>query len=151
MFEQSYSDYLNEVEKWRIQYNFDQIIRSQTPKIARSLNKLVYLLRKRIRNLNGYWNTLGDRKIINGRQESVFEREARIGRKKSGNAVRSMVKNGALPSLKDNYINCVDCGERATDYEHRDYNKPREVEPVCRKCNLKRGSAIYLETMCGSR
>ena len=37
---------------------------------------------------------------------------------------------------------CVDCGGAATEYEHRDYNKPLEVEPTCRSCNLRRGPAI---------
>lgn len=37
---------------------------------------------------------------------------------------------------------CVDCGAAATDYDHRDYNKPLDVEPVCRSCNFKRGPAI---------
>jgi hypothetical protein len=36
---------------------------------------------------------------------------------------------------------CADCGKPATDYDHRDYRKPLEVEPVCHSCNLKRGPA----------
>lgn len=31
---------------------------------------------------------------------------------------------------------------RARDYDHRDYNKPLEVEPVCHSCNMKRGPGI---------
>jgi len=38
---------------------------------------------------------------------------------------------------------CVDCGAQALDWDHRDYTKPLEVEPVCRACNLKRGPALY--------
>lgn len=37
---------------------------------------------------------------------------------------------------------CVDCGIPATEYDHRDYTKPRDVEPVCRPCNHKRGPAL---------
>lgn len=37
---------------------------------------------------------------------------------------------------------CVDCGGRAKHYDHRDYNKPLDVEPVCHGCNLRRGPAI---------
>jgi hypothetical protein len=37
---------------------------------------------------------------------------------------------------------CVDCGGEAAIYEHRDYGKPLEVEPVCQACNLLRGHAI---------
>jgi hypothetical protein len=39
-------------------------------------------------------------------------------------------------------MQCVDCGAQARDYDHRDYNKPLEVNPVCRRCNLRRGPAI---------
>ena len=51
------------------------------------------------------------------------------------------VNSGILPKL-DGSINCVDCGKIATDYEHRDYMKPLEVDPVCRKCNIRRGRAL---------
>lgn len=37
---------------------------------------------------------------------------------------------------------CVDCGRRACDYDHRDYNEPLQVEPVCRPCNIRRGRAV---------
>lgn len=37
---------------------------------------------------------------------------------------------------------CVDCGAPATMYDHRNYYKPLEVEPVCRSCNGKRGQAF---------
>lgn len=35
---------------------------------------------------------------------------------------------------------CVDCGEPAKHWEHRNYARPLIVEPVCHSCNLKRGS-----------
>jgi hypothetical protein len=38
---------------------------------------------------------------------------------------------------------CVDCGADAQVYDHRDYSKPYEVDPVCQKCNLKRGRAKW--------
>lgn len=40
---------------------------------------------------------------------------------------------------------CEDCGGRASQYDHRDYSKPLEVAPVCRRCNLARGPAINPE------
>lgn len=46
--------------------------------------------------------------------------------------------NGDLPRL-DGSIPCFDCGEPACEYDHRDYKKPMEVEPVCRACNQARG------------
>lgn len=38
---------------------------------------------------------------------------------------------------------CVDCGAHAQVYDHRDYSKPYEVDPVCQVCNLKRGRAKW--------
>jgi hypothetical protein len=55
-------------------------------------------------------------------------------------AVRRAVKNGLLPRL-DGTIKCVDCGDPAKQYDHRDYSKHLEVNPVCRSCNLRRGPA----------
>ncbi len=30
------------------------------------------------------------------------------------------------------------------EYEHRDYNRPLHVDPICRRCNLLRGPGIPL-------
>lgn len=46
---------------------------------------------------------------------------------------------------------CVDCGDPATDYDHRDYNKPLEVEPVCHACNMKRGKGVAFAPVIVSR
>ena len=48
---------------------------------------------------------------------------------------------GVLVSPKA--LTCVDCGSSAHDYDHRDYSKPLDVQPVCRACNFKRGPAKY--------
>lgn len=57
--------------------------------------------------------------------------------------VERAVKAGNLINLKRKKILCVDCRtNRATKYEHRDYAKPLEVDPVCQRCNQKRGPAI---------
>ena len=55
--------------------------------------------------------------------------------------VQAAKRRGDLPIL-DGVIPCQDCGEVATMYEHRDYRKPLDVRPVCRKCNIKSGSTI---------
>lgn len=55
-------------------------------------------------------------------------------------AVKRAIKAGDLP--RPDSFACVDCGELAIEYEHRDYSKPLDVEPICRGCNLKRGPAI---------
>ena len=52
------------------------------------------------------------------------------------------VKVGGLTNLKLVYIACTDCKTcRAVNYEHRDYTKPLNIDPVCQSCNLKRGKA----------
>jgi len=56
-------------------------------------------------------------------------------------AVGWAVKLGKLPKATE--LTCVDCGKPATQYEHRDYTKPLEIDPVCRKCNHRRGLAVY--------
>lgn len=54
--------------------------------------------------------------------------------------VAMAIKRGDLRKATE--FACVDCGAPAREYDHRDYNKPLEVEPVCRRCNMKRGPAI---------
>jgi len=64
------------------------------------------------------------------------------GGNKARQEVKKAVKQGILMSVKE--LKCLDCGCQAEIYDHKDYNKPLEVEPVCRSCNRKRGSAIPL-------
>lgn len=62
--------------------------------------------------------------------------------------VKYAVKRGELADLKMDYVKCTDCDNRATVYDHADYRKPLEVEPVCRSCNIQRGPALpFSETM----
>lgn len=54
--------------------------------------------------------------------------------------VKKAIKYGLLARL-DGSVLCVDCSALATEYDHRDYNRPLEVDPVCRPCNFRRGQA----------
>ncbi len=54
--------------------------------------------------------------------------------------VSMAVKHGYIP--KPSTLTCLDCGQPAQVYDHRDYNKPLDVEPVCHACNVKRGPAL---------
>jgi len=54
-------------------------------------------------------------------------------------AVNTRVRTGEMPRA-DTFV-CVDCGQAAHSWEHRDYSRPLDVEPVCRSCNHKRGPA----------
>ena len=55
--------------------------------------------------------------------------------------MRRAVVAGLFPNLLEVETPCTDCGKRATVYDHRDYGRPLDVEPVCQSCNLKRGPA----------
>lgn len=56
-------------------------------------------------------------------------------------AVMKAIREGRLPRL-DGSIPCVDCSAPAAVYDHRDYRRPLDVEPVCRRCNVRRGPAV---------
>ena len=62
-----------------------------------------------------------------------------MANKKACMAVRRAVIDGDLPHIKTQ--KCTDCGRQAQHYDHRDYDKPLEVEPTCISCNFKRGPA----------
>jgi 5-methylcytosine-specific restriction endonuclease McrA len=62
----------------------------------------------------------------------------RLQRRAQG-AVRYAVKTGKMPSARN--FHCADCGRKATAYDHRNYRKAFDVDPVCKSCNRKRGSA----------
>lgn len=102
------------------------------------------------------------RQIINARQErrtAAGKRAAETRRRNNPNwcvpksadliwqgkaqaYVSAAKRMGVLPAL-DGSIACVDCGKPAAEYEHRDYSRPLDVEPVCNSCNAKRGTAKW--------
>ena len=55
------------------------------------------------------------------------------------NVVRKARLMGLLPPAST--FPCIDCNGVAYGYDHRDYSKPLEVDPICRSCNVKRGKA----------
>jgi len=58
--------------------------------------------------------------------------------------VQAAVKNGTLPSPKG--LLCIDCGDPAQCYDHRDYTKPLKVDSVCKTCDAQRGAGMPLPT-----
>lgn len=58
-------------------------------------------------------------------------------------AVCRAIKRGVLPSLKGGDYQCTDCARPASEYDHRDYGRPLDVEPVCKSCNKLRGTAVW--------
>lgn len=55
--------------------------------------------------------------------------------------VSRAIRNGVL--MRADQFRCVDCGDWATGWEHRDYSQPLQVEPTCSSCNFKRGPAAF--------
>ncbi len=66
----------------------------------------------------------------------------RRGMQKAYPLVKAAVEVGMLPDPINE--TCIDCGNPARCYDHRDYNHPLNVVPVCRSCNRKRGPGIPL-------
>ncbi len=68
-----------------------------------------------------------------------YKRQAR----RAHRAIERAVKRGVLFALPHPSVFCVDCGARATAYDHRDYDKPLDVRAVCDSCNATRGPAKH--------
>lgn len=62
--------------------------------------------------------------------------------------VATAVRRGDLVGLSYHFdagVACVDCGKPAQCYDHRDYLEPLDVDPVCMRCNGKRGPAAPVD------
>jgi hypothetical protein len=57
--------------------------------------------------------------------------------------LKAAIASGEMKPVSD--FVCVDCEKPATAYDHRDYRKLLDVQPVCRTCNYKRGPAAWRE------
>ncbi|MEJ7746316.1 MAG: hypothetical protein WKF61_06115, partial [Luteimonas sp.] len=80
------------------------------------------------------------------RSESGYFRPINAERwwqQRSHSLVQVAIKRGFLPNLKTGEYACMDCGAVAVEYDHRDYGRPFDVDPVCRSCNKQRGTAIW--------
>lgn len=69
-------------------------------------------------------------------QQAVYK----FGQRRAIAVIAREIKNGILEKVSTK--KCVDCGKPAQHYDHRDYNKPLSVEPVCQPCNLLRGAGL---------
>jgi len=54
--------------------------------------------------------------------------------------VLGAINNGTL--RRANTFDCIDCGNPAMEFDHRDYTKPLQVDPVCTACHGKRGHGL---------
>lgn len=59
----------------------------------------------------------------------------------AGNKISSAIKYGRLKPATE--YKCVDCDGPASVWEHRDYRKPLDIEPVCKTCNALRKGALW--------
>lgn len=95
---------------------------------------------------HAYWNCEACQLL---REAAWHERaQKRFWQQRAGSRVGYALKTGALPRL-DGSILCVDCGDVAREYDHRDYAEPLVVEPVCHSCNIRRGSAEWPKNVSG--
>jgi hypothetical protein len=83
------------------------------------------------------------RKAWEGMYAGDGDRRVAIGLYAALQAVAEAKRKGILPLL-DGSIKCTDCDKPARCYDHRDYNEPLKVDPVCQGCNVRRGPAIPL-------
>jgi len=67
--------------------------------------------------------------------------ERAIGARTAMKAVHNAVRSGRMQPATA--FACIDCTAPAEVYDHRDYNKPLQVEPVCLRCNARRGPAFW--------
>lgn len=74
------------------------------------------------------------------RSKEYNERIKNTNMAKAKTEVFKAVRSGSLD--RPNSLFCLDCGRKAQVYDHRDYNFPLDVDPVCRKCNKKRGIGL---------
>uniref|UniRef100_A0A6M3K404 Putative DNA binding, helix-turn-helix domain containing protein n=1 Tax=viral metagenome TaxID=1070528 RepID=A0A6M3K404_9ZZZZ len=54
--------------------------------------------------------------------------------------VAKAIRAGTIPKARGQV--CADCKGEATEWDHRYYGEPLNVEPVCRRCNKLRGYAL---------
>jgi hypothetical protein len=104
-------------------------------------NAKKYAVANSQRSLARYYELRKDpehRKMLSRRALAYAERKPLAAR--AHEAIKNQIRSGAMRPARE--CSCVDCGKPATDYDHRDYNKPLEVEPTCRSCNLLRGPAL---------
>lgn len=74
------------------------------------------------------------------KQYAFGDRDYALLKSRAHAAVAKAIRDGALRPPRE--FQCVDCYRDAEVYDHRDYTKPLDVQPVCRGCNLCRGPAI---------
>lgn len=83
-------------------------------------------------------------KKANPKKTKIYQQRKNItGAHRAMSAVYEAIQHGELPDLKKSFILCSNCRlVRALNYDHRDYNFPLAITPVCLRCNNLLGPAI---------
>jgi hypothetical protein len=68
------------------------------------------------------------------------QKVGRTNQEEAHHQVARAIRLGHMKPARE--FGCTDCPAPAIEYDHRDYSKPLTVDPVCRRCNLKRGPAL---------
>jgi hypothetical protein len=79
-----------------------------------------------------------------GCSRARYERRRKIASVAHAKVLAAVKRGILLPVFT---LKCADCGAPANQYDHRSYAKPLEVEPVCTRCNKKRGPAIEIRAL----
>ena len=109
----------------------DEIIKHRKDLIKADIEKHRELCRQRA--------TKKKRKSVRVKWEfmSPVQQQKDLARRK----VRHQVRMGYIPIVRT--LSCVDCNQPATDYDHyKGYATENwlEVQPVCRRCNIRRAA-----------
>jgi len=52
---------------------------------------------------------------------------------KARQIINNLIRGGYIQNPK--LLKCCRCKKQATEYHHKDYTKPLEVKPICRRCH----------------
>lgn len=74
--------------------------------------------------------------------------DAHYARNDATSEVTKAIRLGVL--MRADQFRCVDCDNWAAVWDHRDYHKPFQVEPVCKSCNSRRPAAYRREARAAS-
>jgi transcriptional regulator with XRE-family HTH domain len=78
--------------------------------------------------------------LVAGDENQLAQIRIETNKHKAHQWVKQAIRDGYLP--KPSTLTCQDCGASAQVYDHRDYNRPLDVDPVCHACNINRGPAV---------
>ncbi len=62
-------------------------------------------------------------------------------RKEAYVVLKAAIRRGDVPPI-DGEMRCSDCDQAADFYDHRNYFRPLDVDPICKPCNNRRGQGL---------